>query len=111
MEIRHNPGAVSGARFGISLDRVLVLIGVSLVFLPWTATNLRAETRGIALQTEGPTFARDIAPIIFQHCSGCHRPGQSAPFALLNFADVKKHAADIANVVRRRFMPPWLPEP
>ena len=62
-------------------------------------------------QSSPPTFTRDLAPIIFQHCSPCHRPGQSAPFTLLNYADVKKHAKDIAEVTRTHYMPPWLPEP
>ena len=56
------------------------------------------------------TFAKDIAPIVFSHCAVCHRPGQSAPFSLLSFEDVKKHAKQIAEVTRRRYMPPWLPE-
>ena len=55
------------------------------------------------------TFNRDIAPIIFKNCAVCHRPDQAAPFSLLTFADVKKHARDIADVTARRFMPPWLP--
>ena len=31
------------------------------------------------------TFTKDVAPIIFNHCAGCHRPGEAAPFALLNY--------------------------
>jgi mono/diheme cytochrome c family protein len=111
MGMRHNPGPISRTRFGITHILAHVLTGVSLVFLLRTVIKLSAETRGIELQIQEPTFTRDIAPIIFQHCSGCHRPGQPAPFALLTWGDAKKHAADIANVVRRRFMPPWLPEP
>jgi mono/diheme cytochrome c family protein len=57
-----------------------------------------------------PTFYRDIAPIVYQNCSSCHRPGESAPFSLLNYQDVKKHAFQIAAVTKSRFMPPWLPE-
>src|SRR6185503_18005038 len=56
------------------------------------------------------TFNKSIAPIMFQHCARCHRPGQSGPFALLSYQDVKKHATDIADVTGRRYMPPWLPE-
>jgi tetratricopeptide (TPR) repeat protein/mono/diheme cytochrome c family protein len=56
------------------------------------------------------TFTKHIAPIVFEHCAGCHRPGQAAPFSLLSFQDVKKHATDIAEVTARRYMPPWLPE-
>src|SRR5688500_246036 len=56
------------------------------------------------------TFNKHIAPIIFEKCSHCHRPGQSAPFNLLNYADVKKRAREIAEVTAKRYMPPWLPE-
>lgn len=58
-----------------------------------------------------PTFTRDIAPIIFRNCSGCHRPGQSGPFSLLTYGDVAKRARQIVEVTTSRFMPPWLPEP
>ena len=57
------------------------------------------------------TFHRDVAPIVYSHCSTCHHPGESAPFDLLNFADVKKRTRQIADVTARRIMPPWLPEP
>ncbi len=58
-----------------------------------------------------PTFARDIAPIIYQNCASCHRPGQTAPFPLLTYDDVKKHARQIATVTQTRYMPPWPPQP
>jgi len=57
------------------------------------------------------TFHKDIAPVMFEHCACCHRPGQSAPFTLLGYSDVKKHASQIAEVTAKRYMPPWLPEP
>jgi hypothetical protein len=57
------------------------------------------------------TFAKDVAPIIFEKCASCHRPGQSAPFSLLTYADVRRRTDQIADVTRRRYMPPWLPEP
>ncbi|HWN93624.1 MAG TPA: tetratricopeptide repeat protein [Methylomirabilota bacterium] len=62
--------------------------------------------------TTGPvTFHRDVAPIIHAHCSSCHHPGQAAPFDLLTYDDVKKRARNIREVVERRIMPPWLPDP
>ncbi len=57
------------------------------------------------------TFSNQIAPIIYNNCSGCHRPGQAGPFNLLTYGDVKKRAKQIAEVTQRRFMPPWPPEP
>ncbi len=56
-----------------------------------------------------PTFTRDVAPVVLQHCAPCHRPGQSGPFPLLTFADCRKRAADLADMTARRAMPPWLP--
>jgi mono/diheme cytochrome c family protein len=56
------------------------------------------------------TFAHDIAPIVYQNCAPCHRPGEAGPFPLLSYQDVKKHAPEIADVTTRRFMPPWVPE-
>lgn len=57
------------------------------------------------------TFSRDIAPIVYQNCASCHRPGESGPFPLLNYADVRKHARQIEAVTKSRYMPPWLPQP
>lgn len=56
------------------------------------------------------TFYRNIAPIVYRECAPCHRPGESAPFSLLTYDDVKRHAAQIADVTKRRYMPPWQPE-
>jgi mono/diheme cytochrome c family protein len=59
---------------------------------------------------QGPTFTRDIAPIVFDHCANCHRPGEVAPFALTSYKEVKKHARQIADLTSDRVMPPWKPE-
>ena len=55
------------------------------------------------------TFARDIAPIVFRSCSSCHHSGEAGPFPLVTYGDVKSHARQIADVTRKRLMPPWLP--
>jgi hypothetical protein len=57
------------------------------------------------------TYSKHIAPIIFEHCATCHRPGQAAPFSLLTYADVKKRTQQIAEVTAKRYMPPWMPDP
>jgi thioredoxin-like negative regulator of GroEL/mono/diheme cytochrome c family protein len=54
-----------------------------------------------------PTFARDIAPILFTRCITCHHPGGPAPFSLLTYADARQRASLIATAARNRFMPPW----
>jgi Flp pilus assembly protein TadD len=55
-------------------------------------------------------FNKDIAPITLEHCAGCHRPGQSGPFNLITYSEVKKRARQVAEVTGSRVMPPWLPE-
>lgn len=55
------------------------------------------------------TFAEHVAPIVFRSCAPCHRPGESAPFPLLTYADVGPRARQIAEVTRSGYMPPWLP--
>src|SRR5438552_3811103 len=56
------------------------------------------------------TFTKDVAPLIFQHCSECHRDGQTAPFSLLTYEQAKKHSPEIIKAISDRTMPPWLPE-
>ncbi|MGC4083972.1 MAG: hypothetical protein QM736_18150 [Vicinamibacterales bacterium] len=56
------------------------------------------------------TFNRDVAPILYQHCATCHRPGEAAPFNLLTFDDARQRARLIAAAVSSGVMPPWQPE-
>src|SRR5213083_521563 len=58
-----------------------------------------------------PTFNKDIAPILYQNCTACHRPGEVAPFSLLTYQDAAKRASVIATLTKKRFMPPWKAEP
>jgi tetratricopeptide (TPR) repeat protein len=57
------------------------------------------------------TYYGQIAPIVLKDCAPCHRPGESGPFSLLTYDDVKRRAPQIVKVTASRFMPPWLPEP
>src|SRR5262245_49448316 len=58
-------------------------------------------------QNNPVTFSEHIAPIIYENCVACHRPGESAPFSLISYDDVKKRGALIATVTKSRYMPPW----
>ena len=53
------------------------------------------------------TFTRDIAPILNASCVNCHRPGEVAPFSLMDYAHAKKHAEQIAELTQSHYMPPW----
>ena len=65
----------------------------------------------VAPEPRTVTFTKDIAPILFDQCATCHRPGLLAPFSLLSYQDAAERARQIARVTTRRYMPPWLPEP
>ena len=54
-----------------------------------------------------PTFAKDVAPIMFNKCANCHRPGEVAPMSLLSYDDARPWAKAIKAKVVAREMPPW----
>ena len=56
------------------------------------------------------TFSKDIAPILFENCSTCHRPGTAAPFSLLTYDETRPWARAIRQATQTRSMPPWKPE-
>jgi len=99
----------------------LRLIGFALAALAafcvaallWKASQGPSAVRDTSRYSKRPTgtvtFANDIAPIIFRRCAVCHRSGQAAPFPLIEYADVRKRAAQLVEVTERGFMPPWLP--
>ena len=59
---------------------------------------------------ERPTFTEHIAPMMFNQCVPCHRPGQVAPFSLITYDDVRKRAKQLVEVTDSRYMPPFLPD-
>jgi hypothetical protein len=58
-------------------------------------------------EDKAPTFAENVAPILYEKCVTCHRPGQAAPFALITYDEVRKKGKQIAKVTAARYMPPW----
>jgi hypothetical protein len=81
----------------------VVLAGLAHIFVVSSGTVRSAEAPTVAV----PTFAKDIAPIVYNHCAQCHRPGEVAPMALLSYEDVRPWAKAIKSKVVSREMPPW----
>ena len=54
-----------------------------------------------------PTFAKDIAPILYENCVACHRPNHLAPMSLMTYADARPWARAVKTKVLAREMPPW----
>ena len=81
------------------------------VALGWALGACGTDVESASGIAADPTFNRDVAPILFNHCVVCHRKGESAPFALWTYADARSKRRQIVRVTRDGLMPPWLPEP
>ena len=57
------------------------------------------------------TYADDIAEIIYQHCSSCHREGEIGPMQLTNYDQVSSWGNMIKFVTSNNIMPPWKADP
>lgn len=94
-----------------SLVPLLLLVGL---LLPALAEEKKASTPPSAKAVNIPAsvnFAEHIAPIMFNKCASCHRPGEIGPFNLLTFDDAHKKGKLIGKVTADRTMPPWHPAP
>ena len=75
-----------------------------------TAAQLRAQSPAPAPAVT-PTFSHDVAPIFYKSCTGCHRPGEIGPMALVTYQDARPWAKSIAVKVASGAMPPWHADP
>ena len=75
----------------------LLLVGVVFVRQPSLLGARDAE----------PTFARDVAPILYASCTTCHRPGGLGPFSLLDYDSTVKNVSEMREAVSKGAMPPW----
>src|SRR5262245_16088326 len=88
--------------------RELCWLGLTLVALANVAAFAAEDGSAVPDSNAVPvTFNKHIAPLLFQNCVTCHRPGEVAPFSLLSYADAKKRAQQLQTVTADRFMPPW----
>src|SRR5881396_2892262 len=53
-------------------------------------------TLAFAKESKAPSFAREVAPILADRCTGCHQVGGIAPFSLESSRSASAHAAAIA---------------
>ena len=76
---------------------LVLLIAVALSL----NTNVLAQT---------PTFHLDIAPIIYNNCTQCHRVGEIGPMPLTTYTEVSSYGSFIEYVTASGYMPPWTPD-
>jgi len=63
------------------------------------------------VKAQNVNFSEHIAPIIYNHCTSCHRPGEVGPFSLTNYNEVYSWGEMIEYVTTLKYMPPWKPDP
>jgi len=56
--------------------------------------------------TTGPTYYKDIAPLVNEQCAGCHQEGGIGKFSLLDAATAAQMADSMAAATKARTMPP-----
>ncbi len=76
-------------------------------FLCLAAVPVYSGVRERKLDTKKPTFARDVAPIIYSKCAPCHHAGEVAPFTLMSYEDARAKAPTMVAATKSKFMPPW----
>lgn len=57
------------------------------------------------------TYTKEVSRIFQNKCQNCHRPGTSAPFALLSYDDAVHWAETIKEAIQEKRMPPWHADP
>ena len=59
-----------------------------------------------------PTFATDIAPIVYNNCTKCHNTNGVANFMPFDsYASVSRNGMNVMSAVVNKTMPPWPPDP
>ena len=82
---------------------ILLGVGVMLLLVSGPTVTMTSENN--------VTFTKDVAPIFYKNCTGCHRPGEIAPMSLLTYNDARPWAKSIREKVANRDMPPWHADP
>lgn len=83
------------------------LVSMSAFALVVAGSALAANNNGGSV----PTFTKDVAPILYSKCVGCHRPGEAAPMPLRTYSEVRPWAKALKQAVATRTMPPWHADP
>ena len=102
------------------LDQVIVgplpveLAHRTLVDIALTVDGIRANTVQVAFSPstgDAVTFSNQIVRLFQGSCQTCHRPGEVAPFSLLDYESAKSWVQPIKQETQARYMPPWKPIP
>lgn len=89
------------------MKRTLFMVAGAGLLIVGAASGAAAQTPAGA----GPTFTKDVAPILNKNCVSCHRPGEIGPMSFLSYESTRPWARSIKDKVVKREMPPWAADP
>ena len=87
--------------------RVAQVAGIGLAVV---AIVFARQPETLSARNAEPSFAEDVAPILYKNCTMCHHPGGIGPFSLLDYDSAKANLDDIRDAVSTGLMPPWQAE-
>ena len=87
------------------------IVRFSRVFGVFVVASLALLVSDAAAQGAAPTFTKDVAPVLYKHCTSCHRAGEIAPMSLLTYEEARPWARAIRERVTNGTMPPWHADP
>ena len=88
----------------------LCLAAITSITLSWllepVASIGRMSRQQSSSEISGPTYYRDVLPILRDHCTICHRTGGIAPMSFETYQSVWRYSKIISTVAREKSMPP-----
>ncbi|QQR87624.1 MAG: hypothetical protein IPJ76_05195 [Flavobacteriales bacterium] len=75
-----------------------LLLGAATAWLPY------------ATSAQSPTWADDVACIVYTHCTPCHHDGGAGHFSLMTYTNAYNARFDVEGFTAQRWMPPWPPD-
>ncbi|GAB5445100.1 MAG: redoxin domain-containing protein [Fuerstiella sp.] len=101
---QHHPTRPSlAAADNLYLDEALTQLESGRYFFPRFT-----KADGCHVLQEETEFNRHIAPVIYDRCAMCHRPGDiKGDYPLTSYAEIKEVAKTIEWRMADQFMPPW----
>ncbi|MGE5102394.1 MAG: c-type cytochrome, partial [Deltaproteobacteria bacterium] len=85
-----------------ALGAPAIAIGIAMMGIV-----IARQPKPLAARNADPTFAEDVAPILYKNCTTCHHPGGLGPFSLLDYEGAKAKVDEMHDAVETGYMPPW----
>ena len=87
MTPRQEPGRGRSASWHSAIVWTLRVLGSGIAVAG--VVVLARPPKPVAAQTTDVTFAEDVAPILYKHCTMCHRPDGVGPFPMFEYDSAK----------------------